>query len=94
MDKSNIPSIVDDDRYSEVFLDIEKGDTEKGDIEQENKGSSLGSESISIGDVYAETLSNDHFTNKLAMELETIKNKEEINDRNSWKKKQQLQMMD
>jgi hypothetical protein len=86
MDNSNIPSLVDDDRYSEVFLDIEKGDTE-----QENKGSSLGSESFSIGDVYAQTLSNDHFTNKLAMELETIKNKEEKNDRNSWKKKQQPQ---
>jgi hypothetical protein len=83
--------IMEDDRYSEVFLDVEKGDTHKNeDIAYsdccevaESKDSN-----VSIEHVYHETKDKDHFVNKLAMELEHIKNQQGVN-RVSVKRNQQ-----
>ena len=101
-DPTEAKSIADDDCYSEVFLDIEKGNIKKEggpqpnigkkteEMEEEKVdsgvvgGSALGSESMSIGDVYKLDRTNDHFASKLALELEHIKNQQE---RHSWKRK-------
>lgn len=90
-DNTEIKSIADDDCYSEVFLDIEKGERKVvgahnsvAEEKDELVGSALGSESMSIGDVYKQDRTNDHFATKLALELEHIKNQQE---RNSWKRK-------
>lgn len=57
----------DEDRYSEVFVDVEKGNPEK----QTN-------ESMSITSLYEkDNILNEHFINKLALELENIKSKQE-----------------
>ena len=97
-DTTEVKSIVDDDCYSEVFLDIEKGEMkstihtsvieEKSSVEENIGGgrSALGSESMSIDDVYKQDRTNDHFATKLALELEHIKNQQERHS--SWKKKQ------
>jgi hypothetical protein len=91
-------SIIEDDRYSEVFLDIEAGKTKKPNIvdnhqQEESKetevedeiigGSELGSGSMSIGDVYKQDQTNDHFATKLASELANIKTQQE---KSSWKR--------
>lgn len=102
-DTTEVKSIADDDCYSEVFLDIEKGEVKHAEEmnpssvvvkeeEEEEKddlmlggGSALGSESMSIGDVYKQDRTNDHFATKLALELEHIKNQQERHS--SWKRK-------
>jgi len=84
-ENTEVKSIADDDCYSEVFLDIEKGEIDgalvQKSVEEETEdfGTSLGSESMSIGDVYKLDRTNDHFATKLELELEHIKNQQERN---------------
>ena len=85
-----VKSIADDDCYSEVFLDVEKGEMKNAEVQQTEKndvigGSALGSESMSLDDVYKQDRTNDHFATKLALELEHIKNQQERHS--SWKRK-------
>jgi hypothetical protein len=87
-DTPEVKSIADDDCYSEVFLDIEKGDMKHHEtkiVDKEKESNDLvGSESMSLDDVYKQDRTNDHFATKLALELEQIKNQQ---DRHSWKRK-------
>ena len=68
-------NILDDDKYSEI-ADLEKGklrnDTSIKECEKEN--GSLGTD-VSIGEVYAEEKTHDHFIDRLSMELNHIKTK-------------------
>lgn len=84
-DTTEVKSIADDDCYSEVFLDIEKGEMVEKEKETLSEATALvGSESMSLDDVYKQDRTNDHFATKLALELEHIKNQQ---DRHSWKRK-------
>lgn len=105
---------ADDDRYSEIFLDIESGvdfnkknkhassekkkgrqitavavaavpkEEEKEDFMTGSVFGGEGSGSMSIGDLYKHDRTTDHFTSKLALELENIKVQQ---GQNTWKQK-------
>ena len=84
--------ILEDDRYSEVFIDLENGGSVekiklKEKKQEENKSESKENTSVSLDDLYSKEKPNDHFMNKLAMELEHIKNENEKN-RQSLKSKE------
>ena len=89
-------NILDDDRYSEVFLDIEKGKEESANYNDPSK-----TEAPMLINVYNkngnDTYSNDHFVNKLAKELEHIKTNQKDpelqnnSSRNSLKRRNQLE---
>lgn len=66
-------SILDDDRYSEVFLDIEKGEV----VNQNPKEDPQILQMPALTNVYDRD-PNDHFVNKLALELEQIKNQQQF----------------
>jgi hypothetical protein len=71
----------DEDHCSEVFLDIEKGETKKTDTQNEKTKEQKDEEntSLSITNLYDQDNSKetDHFAHKLAMELEHIKTQQE-----------------
>lgn len=77
--------ILEDDRYSEVFVDVEKGKTNTNNSAESKR------DGVSIEDVYTNIANDkkDHFVNKLAMELEHIKTQQE-KSRLSMKYRQQL----
>ena len=65
-------NIVDDDNFTEM-VDIEKGNPQKETPMPIDNGS-LDSD-VSIGEVYCEEKTHEHFIDKLSMELDHIKNK-------------------
>ena len=84
--------ILEDDRYSEVFIDLENGGSVekiklKEKKQEENKSDSKENTTVSLDDLYSKEKPSDHFMNKLAMELEHIKNENEKN-RQSLKSKE------
>lgn len=78
MEKAPMPTqpsaenIVDDDNFTEM-VDIEKGNPQKETPMPIDNGS-LDSD-VSIGEVYCEEKTHEHFIDKLSMELDHIKNK-------------------
>ena len=68
-------NILDDDKYSEI-PDLEKCQVrnDSGINEREIENGSLGTD-VSIGEVYAEEKTHDHFIDRLSMELNHIKTK-------------------
>lgn len=65
-------NIVDDDNFTEM-VDIEKGNPQKETTMPIDNGS-IDSD-VSIGEVYCEEKTHEHFIDKLSMELDHIKNK-------------------
>jgi len=66
-------SFLDDDNFSEVYLDIEKGSNEENNS---HVTKNIESESnVSMGDLYEQEKTNQHFFDKLSLELENIKEK-------------------
>jgi hypothetical protein len=73
-------NIIDDDRYSEVYTDVEHGrkpmkttNRVVGNKEERENGSI--ESGVSMENVYLDGKTHDHFIDKLSMELDHIKNK-------------------